>query len=314
MGNYFSGVKLIITRKLIIVFALLLFFENVYSADDLLKGILPNRELEYNLRLSNGDILSGYVIEMINDPKEGEGIKLKTEVGNAIIFANQIVEIIPKEEQYRHSHSVYLLPTADPISSNHFIGLYELLFLYAGAGVGDFLSVMAGHSFLPAISSNQQISTLNVKLTVLSMEFEDVARKMTLAIGGNLAFVNSHNRFIHLFGVGTFELSRSKLTAMVFSKMGSKDFYDIYFGNNRIDLVYEDGSFGIGLGLDTKITKRHDLHLIGEIWNSNVAKPTNSGVLLGFRLCNSSFSSDFGITFFTIPYVVPFVSFKWTPF
>lgn len=279
-----------------------------------MKGILPNRELEYILRLANGDVLSGYVIEMVNDPKDGEGIKLKTEVGNAIIFANQIVEITPKEEQYRHSHSVYLLPTADPISSNHFIGLYELMFFYAGAGVGDILSVTAGHSFLPGISSSQQISALNVKLTLLSMEFEDVARKMTLALGYNLAYVNSYNRFVHLYGVGTVELSRSKLTAMVFAKMGSKDFYDIYFGNNRIDLIYEDGSFGIGLGLDTRITKRHDLHLIGEIWNSNVAKPTNSGVLLGFRLCNSSFSSDFGITFFTIPYIVPFVSFKWTPF
>ncbi len=314
MENNFSGGNLKIFKYSIFVIALFLFFQNVYCADDILKGIIPNRELEYILRLSNGDILSGYVIEMVNDPEEGEGIKLKTEIGNAIIFTNQIIEITAKEEQYRHSHSIYLLPTAEPIGNNHFIGLYELMFFYAGAGVGDILSVTAGHSFLPGISSSQQISALNVKLSLLSMEFEDVARKMTLGIGGNLAFVNSPNRFIHLYGAGTVELSRSKLTAMVFAKIGSKDFYDIYFGNNRIDLIYEDGSFGIGLGLDTKITKRHDLHLIGEIWNSNVAKPTNSGVLLGFRLCNSSLSSDFGITFFTVPYVVPFVSFKWTPF
>ena len=314
MDKYFSGGNLKIIRYWVFICFVFLFYQSAFCSADILKGILPNRELEYILRLSNGDVLSGYVIEMVNDPQDGEGIKLKTEVGNAIIFANQIVEITPKEEQYRHNHSIYLLPTAEPISSNHFIGIYELMFIYAGAGVGDILSVNAGHSFLPGISSSQQISALNVKLTLLSLEFEDVARKMTLALGYNLAFVNSYNRFVHFYGVGTVELSRSTLTAMVFAKMGSKDFYDIYFGNNRIDLIYEDGSFGIGLGLDTKITKRHDLHFIGEIWNSNIAKPTNSGVLLGFRLCNSSFSSDFGITFFTVPYVVPVVSFKWTPF
>jgi hypothetical protein len=314
LGNYFSGGILKIIRYLVLIIAFFSIYYITFSSENILKDILPNKELEYIVRLTNGDIISGLVIEMVNDPGEGEGIKLKTEVGNAIVFANQIVEITPKDEQYRHNHSVYLLPTAEPISGNHFIGMYELMFLYAGAGAGDILSVTAGHSFLPGISSNQQISILNVKLSLLSLEFEDVARKMTLGVGGNLAFVNSHNRFIHYYGVGTVELSRSKLTAMVFAKLGSKDYYDIYFGNNRIDLVYEDGAFGIALGLDTKITKRHDLHLIGEIWNSNVTKPSDSGVLLGFRLSNSSFSSDFGITFFTIPYVVPFVSFKWTPF
>ncbi|MBI5326171.1 MAG: hypothetical protein HZB41_13025 [Ignavibacteriae bacterium] len=303
-----------IINYFLIIFLLIILSEYLYSENDILKGILPNREQEYILRLNNGDIVSGYVIEMVNDPEDGEGIKLKTAVGNAIVFANQITEIKPGEGQYRQNHSIYLLPTAEPISSNHFIGLYELMFLYAGAGFGDIVSVTAGFSFLPGISSSQQISVLNLKLSLLSLVFEDVARKMTLALGGNLAFVNSHNRFIHVYGVSTIELSRTKLTASVFAKTGSKDVYDIFFGNNRIDLIYEDGSFGIGLGLDTKITKRHDLHLIGELWNSNVAKPSNTAVLLGIRLCNSSFSSDFGITFVTVPYMIPFVSFKWTPF
>ncbi|TAL70442.1 MAG: hypothetical protein EPN82_02190 [Bacteroidetes bacterium] len=303
-----------IIRYSIYLLLFILLSSFLYSENDILKGILPNRDQEYILRLNNGDIISGFVIEMVNDPEDGEGIKLKTVVGNAIIFANQIVEITAKEEHYRHGHSVYLLPSAEPISNNHFIGMYELMFLYAGVGIGDIVSITAGHSFLPGISSNQQISVMNVKLSLLSLEFEDVARKMTLAIGGNLAFVNSYNRFIHLYGVGTVELSRTKLTASVFAKTGSKDVYDLYFGSNRINLIYEDGSFGIALGLDTKLTKRHDFHLIGELWNSNVAKPINTAVLLGFRLCNSSFSSDFGITFVTVPYMIPFVSFKWTPF
>ena len=251
---------------------------------------------------------------MVNDPTDGEGIKLQTVIGNAIIFANQIADIYTKDENYRHDHSIYLLPSAKPIGNNYFIGIYELTFLYAGGGIGDWLSITAGHSFLPAITSSQQISTLDVKFSLVTLNFEDVARKLTLALGGNLAFINSNNRFIHFYGVGTVELSRTMLTTAVFVKTGSSDIYNLYFGNNLVNLVYEDGSFGIGLGLDTKITKRHDLHLIGELWNSNIAKPTNTAILLGFRLCNTSFSADFGLAFFTIPYAAPFVSFKWTPF
>jgi hypothetical protein len=289
-------------------------FVSLYCSGDILKRITPDKNTQYIIRLNNGDIVSGYIIEMVNDPAEGEGIKVQTVIGNAIIFANQIVDIDAKDDNYRHSHSVYLLPTAMPVGNNYFVGIYELLFLYAGGGIGDWLSITAGHSFLPAISSTQQISTIDVKFSLVSLQFEDVARKLTLALGGNMAFVNNNNRFVHLYGVGTVELSRTMLTTVVFVKTGSQDIYNLYFGNNLVNLIYEDGSFGIGLGLDTKIIERHDLHLIGELWNSNVAKPSNTAILLGFRICNTSFSADFGLSFFTIPYAAPFVSFKWTPF
>jgi hypothetical protein len=68
------------------------------------------------------------------------------------------------------------------------------------------------------------------------------------------------------------------------------------------------------MGIDTEISGRHGLHFIGELWNSDVNQPTNSGVLLGLRLFNSGFSADFGVAFFMQPFVAPFASFVITPF
>jgi hypothetical protein len=287
---------------------------NAFAASEMLKEIKPDRNAVYVVRLNNGDIITGSYIEFVNDPDEGEGVKLRTELGNAIIFANQIIEIRASENLYRHSHRAYILPTAEPIGSNHFIGVWEMLFLYAGAGIGDIVSITAGRSVVPGISSSQQATDINIKATLASMEFESTGRLLTLALGVNYSLVNDANKMIHLYGVGTFSFSRTSLTIATFYKLGSQDFFTAYFGNNAIDVVYPDGAFGIGLGLDSKWSTRHDLHIIGELWNSDVAHPSHTGVLLGLRLANSNFSSDFGLAFFTLPLVAPFVSFTWTPF
>jgi hypothetical protein len=50
------------------------------------------------------------------------------------------------------------------------------------------------------------------------------------------------------------------------------------------------------------------------LWNSDITKPSNSGILLGFRIGNSNVSADFGLAIFTTPYFIPFTSFVWTPF
>ena len=282
--------------------------------DNILKDIMPSKDIQYVIRLTNGDILSGYVVEMMHDADEGDGIKLKTSIGNAVIYQNQIVEIKIAEENYRQGHRVFLLPTAEGIKDNYFIGIFELGFLYAGAGIGDIFSVSAGRSLIPYINSNQQISVLDFKASILSIDFESIARKAALAVGGNLSFINNNNRLVHFYGVGTVTLSRTTLSAAIFFKTGSRDFYQISFANTLIPMPYEDGSAGISLGLDTKISKRHDVHFIAELWNSNVVKASNTGVLLGFRLCNTNFSTDFGFALFTSPFFIPFASFVWTPF
>ena len=185
----------------------------------------PSLEDEYVITLLNGDEVSGYIIEFVTDSVEGEGVKVRTQIGRAVFFANQINEIIQIDEFYRHSSRIFLLPSAEPISKNHFIGAFEGLFLYMGAGIGNWLSITAGRTIVPIIPADQQVSDINVKFTLLSEKIDDISRSVTLAVGGNLAFINSWNRLIHIYTVGSVRLSKSIITAGFFYKLGSEDFY-----------------------------------------------------------------------------------------
>ncbi len=301
-------------KLLILILIFLISTIALYSAKDILKNILPNDEIMYILRLNNGDIISGYVTEMVNHPEHGEGIKISTELGIATIYANQIAEINQKKDHYRQAHRIFLLPTADPIGDDHFIGMFEVLFLYGGIGIGDIVSITGGRTLIPQIASDQQISDYNIKISFLHVPFESMEGYMSFAAGANVAYVNANNSIINPYIVATFVGERSRITGNVFFKTGSDDFYDVRFRDQLFNMQYANGAVGIGLGLDTKFSKRNDLHFIGELWNNNITKPTNTGVLLGLRLANTNFSSDFGIAFFTQPFAAPFVSFVWTPF
>jgi hypothetical protein len=284
------------------------------KAESVLDAVDPDQELTYIIRLNNGDLVTGKVIELIEDAKYGKGIRFQTELGKAVIYESQISSLIPKDEYYKHSHRIFLQPTAEPISSDHFVGLYELFFLYGGVGITDYVSITAGRSFLPYIPSQDQISEINGKISIFTMDFEDVQGKMSLAFGANLAFINHNNRFIHYFGVVSFTGQKSLINLTLFYKAGSEDSYIIKIDEWEEQLIYENGSMGIGLGLDTRISKRHDLRFIGELWNVNIAKPTNTAILLGLRLNNAMFSADFGLAFSTQPFMAPFASFTITPF
>jgi len=302
-------------RKILLFICFLISLQNLsIAASSKLKDVIADRTTVYSIRLNNGDIITGNCVEMLNDPIEGEGAKFATELGTATIFENQIAEIKKFEDLYRHNHRMYLMPTAEPIEGNHFIGNFELLLFYAGFGISDFLSFTAGRSILPDVPSKEQVSLFNIKVTPLSFPIDDVAELFTVSLGANLGFINHNNRLLHYYGNATMRLKRTTFTAALFYKASGNDIYIINFRENIWDMTYENGSFGIGLGIDTKFSKRNDLHFIGEIWNSNIAHPTHSAVMLGLRLSNSSFSSDFGLAFFTQPFVIPFVSFVWTPF
>jgi hypothetical protein len=268
----------------------------------------------YIFKLKNGDLVTGLVNNEVEVKDFGKGISVETQLGEAVIFYDQIEEYRLEEEQYRHAHRVYFMPTAVPIGDNHFIGDFELLFLYGGFGIMDKISITAGRSIIPTIRSEEQITDLNVKFTIIEEEYEDFEGKLHVALGGNLSFVNNDNRLIHAYGVATFQKKRSRLSLALFSKLGSKDFYRPSFKDNFFDINYANGAMGIAIGLDTKFTSWHDIHFIGEMWNANIAKPQDTGVLLGFRLANTKFGADFGLAFFTTPVVAPFFSFVWTPF
>lgn len=283
-----------------------------YSLDE--SELKAYEDYECVIRLVNGDIITGVITDVFSSENEGAGIKILTELGKATIYLNQIADIRIKDDYYRHNHRVFLLPTANPIKNNHFIGSFELLFLYFGAGISDIFSITAGRTIIPQVTSSQQISIINAKFTFLSMEFDSVARMVNLAVGGNLGFANHNNRFQHLYVVSTVRLYKTELTGSVYYKIGSDDFNFISYGNNLLELKYPNGSFGLGLGLDTEIPRMKGFHFIGELWNIDVERPTNTALVLGLRLCNTKVSADFGFALFTQPYIFPFVSFVWTPF
>lgn len=275
--------------------------------------IVVDRKTEYVFRLTNGDIITGVAIDREEDEK-GIMLKIKTLLGTTVIYDDEIIEIRSLKKYYRHNHRVYLLPTALPIEDNHFIGNYELGLFYGGFGISDFLSVTAGRSILPVALPDQQLSLANIKTSFHGIRFEDIPADIYFAVGGNLAFVNDNNRLIHFYTNATYIGDKSSVTAAIFYKAGSQDFALVRFKNEYLEMNYPDGSFGMAFGLDTKFSNRNDLHFIGEIWNSNINKPTNSMILLGLRLAGTKFSADFGLAFFTEPFAVPFVSFVWTPF
>jgi len=295
---------------------IILFFIPIclYSENSVFDDVYIGSDIEYVLRLKNGDLLTGYIVEIINHPEEGEGIKFDTQIGIATVYANQIVEIFEKKEYYRHSHRIFLLPTADPIGNDHFIGAFELMFFYAGIGIGDWLSMTGGRSVIPFLPSEQQITVGNIKFSAPEFAIDTTGLSFGLAGGINMAFLNHDNRFVHYYGSATINFETTSITGSVFYKAGSADYYLLDIDNSIYDVIYPDGSFGIGMGIDTEISSRHGLHFIGELWNSDVNKPTNSGVLLGLRIFNSNFSADFGVSFFMQPFVAPFASFVVTPF
>ncbi|MES2766569.1 MAG: hypothetical protein V4642_11905 [Bacteroidota bacterium] len=268
---------------------------------------------EYILRLTNGDILTGKIVEITDD--EGEPfLKLKSAIGTATIYQNQIVEIRLKEEYYRHNHRIFIMPTAEPIGDNHFVGLFELLFAYAGVGIYDVGSITVGRTLVPGIPASDQLTIYNAKATVYTIPDKDTKGGLHFAIGANVATIGKET-LSNIYGVATLVGERSRLTGMLFFKSSGSDVFDINLGRYGMATAqYATGSVGIGIGADAKFSTRYDTHVIAELWNNDVARPTNTAVLLGLRQANSDISMDFGLAFFTQPAVAPFVSFTWTPF
>ncbi|MGB9771843.1 MAG: hypothetical protein ACPLX7_07690 [Candidatus Kapaibacteriota bacterium] len=267
----------------------------------------------YVFRLVNGDVLEGTVRSFESD-EEGEGIQVESEIGIGTLYFSQIVEFFHCSKYYRSSHKYFFLPTAIGIGNNHFVGMLEAFFFYAGIGITDYFSLIAGRSLLPFAFSNQQISLINVKGSLPKLVFEDIFRELHIAFGGNIGFANNNNRFIHFYGVATALFFKTSLSTSIFYKMGSGDYYIFRYGANSVDVEYPDGAFGIALGLDSRLPTFKDLHIIGELWNIDIARPTHSGIFLGVRISNMKFTSDFGFAWFTQPFVVPIINFVWTPF
>lgn len=298
-------------KKLIIL--LLFLITNCAISEEIAGKELFLKE-EYIIRLENGDIISGILTEFLEDDAKGKGFYLKTVLGNALIYEKEVKYIMTYEENFKHDHRIFLMPTGEPIGKNHFVGSFDLLFLYAGFGITDYFSATIGTTLVPRLFDGQQAYLLNLKSTVYQQYWESMYGKMSIALGYNLAFVNEDNRFTHIYAAGTFKLRRTGFTMNMFYKSGSENYYEIKIQDAIYPMTYANGAFGLGLGLDNRISDRHDLFFIGELWISDIANPRQSAATLGLRLANSAFAADFGLMLFPAPQAVPYVSFVWTPF
>ena len=269
-----------------------------------------NENTEYTIWLLNGDIISG-IIEFIDKDNE-EVLQIQTLVGKLVIYEDEIQKIIPTKEIPATNNRTFIMPTANPISNNHYVGIYEILMPVAGFGITDWVSIMGGRTILPRTTSSDQISIINGKVSFPKFNFKDTT-SIVLALGANFVWLNADNRLTHLFGIATYNTQKnSNVSFAVFYKIGNQEYPTIvHIVNENFTLNYPDGAFGISASAEVKFNGRKDLSFIGEFWNSNIMKPTNSAVLLGLRLAGRNFASDFGITVFTSPAVVPFANFIW---
>ena len=301
--------------RYITIFVFLIISNNIVLASIITPEFLDKHKFsQVIIRLNNGDTFSCEILNYELEDGKVSKLEVVTAIGKTKIFVDEIAEIKHYQDYNRHSHRIYLLPTAEPISNNHFIGNFQVLFFYGGFGISEYLSVTAGRSVIPSIRSQDQISVINAKATVFQQFWETMEGNMSIAFGYNYALVNSNNVISHLYSSISFRGAKSLLTTSVFTKLGKNDYYEARFGENFLPFSFENGSFGFALGLDTRFSSTRDIHFIGELWNSNITKPGNSGLLIGLRLGNTKVAADFGIAVFGSPYFIPFTSFAWTPF
>lgn len=300
--------------KFVLSASIFLILSYLSANADIIDTFTGNDETQYVIRLKNGDLITGYLVEVSNDTTNGGSIKFRTQIGTTTIYLSEMVEVQIKDDLNRHSHRAFIMPTAEPIGKNHFISNYMIALFYAGFGIYDYVSITAGHSVIPTVLQQDQISILNVKATLYTMEWESMKGGMSIALGGNLAFINDKNRLSHIYSNVTFRGDRTDITGMFYVKTGDADFYDFRFSDRLYNAIYTNNSFGIGVSMTTKFTERNDLYFVGEIWNTDIQQVTNTAILGGLRLQNSSFSADFGFIFFTAPAIIPVFNFAWTPF
>jgi len=283
---------------------------------DFIDKVEPNTDTKYVVRLLNGDIVTGPIVETGND-QDGFFIKISTQFGRARIYAKEIAWMEYADGEYRHGHRGYLMPTAIPIGNDHFLGDIEIAFLYAGVGIGNVVSITAGRSFIPTVPSADQVSHVNLKVTVAETENGLVeGGKQFYAVGVTGTWLNANNFLGNIYGVATFTGKRTAISTMLFAKVAGTSPMKLRFGTliDSANVYYENGTIGVGLSLDSRFSDTHDLHFVGELWNNDITKPTNTVLYLGLRLANDRIAMDFGMSIFTAPAVVPTVAFAWTPF
>src|SRR5438874_1416205 len=95
----------------------------------------------------------------------------------ATIFCSTELLAVPTDsvrDGYRH----FIMPSAKTIDGGY-VGFWELAFMQAGVGVGDFLSLSGGFTIMPTVAFRSQIGFVQSKITF----FDD--QGLSLAAGLN---------------------------------------------------------------------------------------------------------------------------------
>ncbi|GIV56816.1 MAG: hypothetical protein KatS3mg040_1584 [Candidatus Kapaibacterium sp.] len=268
--------------------------------------------LPVTVRLTTGDKISGLLLGRVQRDTT-DAIRVRTEIGTATIDLAQIAELRLLEDLYRHSWRLLLMPTAEPIGANSSAVSLELMTIGAAIGIGDVGSLLVLRSIVPGIPSSHQLSVINAKATLLRAEYQQLDGYLSVAAGGNLAWVNSPNQLQHLWVAATFTRVRSRLTLMTFYNLSNRDVYEVAAGTfGSVAMRYARNAIGFGVGLDVQMPARDDLHVLAELWNSDLARPYQSMVVVGVRLANTALALDAGLAI-TSQVMLPLAAVSWTP-
>lgn len=269
----------------------------------------------YIIRLTNGDMVSGPIVETSTDAA-GAYVRIGASIGRAKIYAKEIDWIGSRDDNYRHRHRGFIMPTAQPIRGDHFISLVEGVLPYFGVGIGEYVSITGGRSLVPGIPWQDQASVLDGKFTLAKSDNGLVDEGFQYyAVGVNAGWLNDVNFMGHIYGVATWTGKRTQASTMFFAKVAGKDAPIVGAGKiiSPFGFVYTNGTIGAALSLDTRFPEFHDLHFVGELWAQDLTKPANTMLYLGLRNANTSVAMDFGLALVPGPMVFPLVAFAWTP-
>jgi hypothetical protein len=275
---------------------------------------ISGEEEIYIFRLKTGDEITGRILQNDSTEKGRKYIKIESSIGESLIYHDEISDFQPYDAIYKHSHRVFLMPTAEPITEP-FIGNLQAVFLYGGFGITQYFSTTFARSVIPILYEGQQITELNMKSTVYQRPLNDsVAGHMSVAGGFNYIQINDDNSFWHYYASITFRLKKTGFTTNLYYKNGGPDVYEVYFKDNVYPVIYESGTFGVGLGIDTKFSDRHNLFYTAEVWNKNIQSLRETGLSSGFRMVIDNCAMEWGLVFFPKPFALPYFNFVWTPF
>lgn len=283
--------------------------------DTILQDMEIDTEVEYYVRLTNGDVLTGFLSDVTTD-KQGARVQMKTAIAMVTIYASDIAWIGTREQAYRSRNRGFVVPTAEPIGNDFYIGVISGAIPTVGFGLFDVGSVVLARSLIPGLSMREQFSLINLKATVYEADNGLVeGGRQYYAIGINSAWINDVNFIGHLYGVGTFTGTRSRVSTVLFSKSFGRDDYTVNLGSlgSSFRFPYASGTFGVGLMIDVRFPEFNDLHAMAELWGVDISRPAQSVFVLGLRKVNTSTTMDFGLGLFPGGFLAPVINFAFTP-